>query len=179
MRCDFNKYINLDEKIQVIPANNFAVNELDFGDTLDQDYISLQFSKEANREYGKTYYVDTQNFFSQGKFDVKSSFASSPLTYLPGTGVSGSANQGTVLAIVGNLKVFYYVPDSYLCDNYAGPFDIYTSTGDITPGLIAYLDEYGNSKPLGYEQIADLDGTVYELNSLTAEIGADTGYVCV
>ncbi len=32
------------------------------GDTLDQDYISQQFSKEANREYAKTYYTDTQNF---------------------------------------------------------------------------------------------------------------------
>jgi len=88
---DFNKYINLDEKIEVIPANSLAVNELNFGDTLDQDYISQQFSKEANREYGKTYYIDTQNFFSQGKFEVKTGFASSPLIYLAGTGTSGSA----------------------------------------------------------------------------------------
>ena len=87
---NFNKYINLDEKIEVIPANNLAVNELNFGDKLDQDYISQQFAKAANREYGKSYYVDTQNFFSQGKFEVESSFASSPITYLAGTGVSGS-----------------------------------------------------------------------------------------
>ena len=71
---DFNQYINLDEKIEVIPANNLAVNKLNFGDTLDQDYISQQFSKEANREYGKTYYVDTENFFSQGTFEVKTGF---------------------------------------------------------------------------------------------------------
>jgi hypothetical protein len=89
-RWDFDKYINLNEKIEVIPANNLAVNELNFGDTLDQDYVSQQFSKEANREYGKSYYVDTQNFFSQGKFEVKPAFASSPLIYLDGTGVSGS-----------------------------------------------------------------------------------------
>jgi hypothetical protein len=88
---DFNKYINLDEKIEVIPANSLAVNELTFGDTLDQDYISQQFSKEANREYGKTYYIDTNNFFSQGKFEVKTGFASSPLIYVTGTGTSGSA----------------------------------------------------------------------------------------
>jgi hypothetical protein len=89
---DFNKYINLDKKIEVIPANNLAVNELNFGDTLDKDYISQQFVDAANREYGKTYYVDTQNYFSQGKFEVQSGFASSPLIYLEGTGVSGSAN---------------------------------------------------------------------------------------
>jgi hypothetical protein len=87
---DFNKYINLDKKLEVIPANNLAVNELNFGDTLDQDYISQQFSKLANREYGKTYYVDTENFFSQGNFEVKTSFASSPIIYLQGTGISGS-----------------------------------------------------------------------------------------
>jgi len=70
-RWDFNKYANLDEKLEVIPANNLAVNELNFGDLLDQDYISQQFSKEANREFGKAYYTDTENFFSQGKFEVK------------------------------------------------------------------------------------------------------------
>jgi hypothetical protein len=91
---DFNRYINLNEKIEVIPANNLAVNELNFGDTLDQDYISQQFSKAANREYGKAYYVDTQNFFSQGKFEVQTAFASSPITYLAGTGVSGSQDLG-------------------------------------------------------------------------------------
>jgi hypothetical protein len=91
---DFNKYINLDEKIEVIPANNLAVNELNFGDTLDQDYISQQFSKAANREYGKQYYIDTQNFFSQGNFEVETTFASSPITYLAGTGVSGSQDLG-------------------------------------------------------------------------------------
>ena len=89
-RWDFDKYINLNEKLEVIPANNFAVNELNFGDTLDQDYVSLQFSKGANREYGKTYYIDTENFFSQGKFEVKTALASSPLLKITNTGVSGS-----------------------------------------------------------------------------------------
>ena len=87
---DFNKYINLDKKIEFIPVNNLAVNQLNFGDTLDGDYVSQQFSKENNREFGKSYYVDTENFFSQGKFEVKTTFASSPLVYLANTGLSGS-----------------------------------------------------------------------------------------
>jgi len=89
-RWDFNKYANLNEKIEVIPANNLAVNELNFGDTLDQDYISQQFTKEANREFGKTYYTDTENFFSQGKFEVKTAVSSTQLLQLTGTGLSGS-----------------------------------------------------------------------------------------
>ena len=96
IRWDFNKYINLDDKIEVIPANNFAVNELNFGDTLDGDYISQQFSKAANRPYGKTFYVDTENFFSQGKFEVQTTFASSPLIHLTGTGASGSISDSNI-----------------------------------------------------------------------------------
>jgi hypothetical protein len=89
---DFNKYINLNEKIEVIPANNLAVNKLNFGDTLDTDYISQQFSKAANREYGKQYYVDTTNFYSQGEYNVKTTFASDPLIRIAGTGLSGSVS---------------------------------------------------------------------------------------
>jgi hypothetical protein len=87
----FDRYINLDDMIEVTPANNLAMNELNFGDTLDGDYISQQFMRATNRTFGTTYYVDTENFFSQGKFEVKTTFASSPLIYLAGTGQSGSA----------------------------------------------------------------------------------------
>jgi hypothetical protein len=96
---DFNKYINLNEKIEVIPANNLAVNKLTFGDTLDGDYISQQFSKENSRNYGDAFYVDTTNYFSQGEFKVESGFASTPLGYIDGTGQSGSATFITINSI--------------------------------------------------------------------------------
>ena len=108
---DFNKYINLNEKIEVIPANNLAVNKLTFGDTLDGDYISQQFSKENSRPYGDAFYVDTTNYFSQGEFTVQSGFASTPLGYIDGTGQSGSATFITINSIsvsdadVGNTTV--------------------------------------------------------------------------
>ena len=101
---DFNQYINLDEKIEYIPANNLAVNQLNFGDTLDGDYISQQFSKGANREYGKSYYTDTNNFYSQGTFNVKTTFASSPLIRIAGTGLSGS-----VAGINPSVSCYNYV----------------------------------------------------------------------
>ena len=96
---NFDNYINVNDKIEVIPANNLAVNKLEFGDTLDQDYVSQQFSKGANREYGKTYYVDTENFFSQGEFKVQSSFASSPLLYVNGSGLSGSLGSADITSV--------------------------------------------------------------------------------
>lgn len=91
---NFNKYINLDNKIEVIPANNLAVNRLEFGDTLGTDYISQQFAKGANREFGKTYYVDTTNYFSQGEFKVQTGFSSTPLILVNGSGISGSQGSG-------------------------------------------------------------------------------------
>jgi hypothetical protein len=90
VRKDFNKYINLNTNISVVPANNLAVNKLTFGDTLDQDYISQQFAKGQNRNFGTSYYIDTENFFSQGELKVESGFGVSPLTKIPGTGISGS-----------------------------------------------------------------------------------------
>lgn len=105
---DFNKYINLNDKIEATPANNLAVQNLNFGDTLDTDYISQQFAKGANREFGKAYYVDTENFFSQGTFEVKTGIASSPLTYLQFTGVSGS----TIPPTPPTGSCFYYTNKS-------------------------------------------------------------------
>lgn len=96
---DFNKYIDLNQKIEVIPANNLAVNKLTFGDTLDGDYISQQFSKENSRPYGDAFYIDTTNYFSQGEFKIESGFASTPLGYIAGTGQSGSATFITINSI--------------------------------------------------------------------------------
>jgi hypothetical protein len=139
-RWDFNKYINLDETIEVIPANNLAVNELLFGDTLDQDYISQQFSKAANREYGKTYYTDTQNFFSQGKFEVKTTFASSPLIRIAGTGLSGSVGGITPPVtsyqyVIGNAG---WSTDFAACSNtYYYPTIVYAA--ENTPDFVTTL----------------------------------------
>jgi len=109
---DFNRFMNLDKPLEVIPANNLAVNELNFGDKLDKDYISQQFNNLANREYGKTYYVDTENFFSQGEFTVETGFASSPLTYLEGTGVSGSLDPSLNLRVSVDDEFFGTQPSS-------------------------------------------------------------------
>jgi hypothetical protein len=126
---------------------------LNFGDTLDGDYISQQFVKGANREYGKSYYVDTTNFFSQGEFNVKTTFASDPLLRIPGTGLSGSV--GGI-----NPPIAYYSAGSYdftninnstaACGSGAEMFEIFTEDGNITTGQIAYYDQYGDLPVRGY-----------------------------
>jgi hypothetical protein len=180
-RWDFNKYVNLNDKIEVIPANNLAVNELNFGDTLDNDYISQQFSKGANREYGKSYYVDQENFFSQGKFEVKTSLASSPLLYLTGTGLSGSVeglNPVIEYYYAGEVRYGISTNASDTCGSPAR-IQTYTSTGYITSGQIVYSDQYGANPITGLYFILDPSSLeVYDLNPSTGEIGYGTGYFC-
>ena len=140
-RWDFNKYANLDEKIEVIPANNLAVNELNFGDLLDQDYISQQFSKEANREFGKAYYTDTENFFSQGKFEVKTAVSSTQLLQIAGTGVSGSVSGVNPTPPISTLYVIGpngYGGDTAACaSTYYYPTTVYALESD--PNIVTQL----------------------------------------
>jgi hypothetical protein len=180
-KWDFNKYINLDDKIEVIPANNFAVNKLNFGDTLDADYVSQQFAKGANREYGKIYYTDTTNFYSQGTFEVKTTFSSEPLVYLQGTGLSGSVsgiNPTPTQFYAGNLV---FTPSSnavYVCTSPIS-YDVYTLNGELTQGQILYYDRYGESPITGYYYFtAGYGAETIEVNRVTGEIGYGSGYFC-
>ena len=167
---DFNQYINLDEKIEVIPANNLAVNKLNFGDTLDQDYISQQFSKAANREYGKTYYVDTTNFYSQGEFNVKTTFASDPLVRIAGTGLSGSIG-GITAPITQYSAGTWNFTSAGALSACSSPFDfvVYTANGLLTSGQVAYYDQYGITPITGYTFFSN-GLLIYAINSSTGVI---------
>ena len=136
IQWDFNQFANLDKPVEVIPANNLAVNELQFGDKLDQDYVSQQFSKQENREFGKTYYVDTENFFSQGEFKVETAFASSPIVYLGNTGVSGSRE----------LPVYRVsVRDEFFQNQPSGCTLSPGSRREVYRTIVTLLDENGNN----------------------------------
>jgi hypothetical protein len=139
-RWDFNQYANLNDRIEVVPANNLAVNELNFTDTLDQDYISQQFSKAANREFGKSYFTDTENFFSQGKFEVKTNVSSTQLLQVAGTGVSGSvANLNpTPTSYQWSMGPQGYSNQFDACSNtYYYPIQVYTA--EQSPYTITYF----------------------------------------
>jgi hypothetical protein len=146
---DFNRYINLDKPISVTPANNLAVNKLNFGDTLDGDYVSQQFAKGANREFGKSYYIDTENFFSQGTFEVKTGMASSPLVYLTGTGTSGSSNvtqagfrAGAIVSTISSndasAQSFLQVETDYVAIAAVGVTSPSTTDFQFDPSILGY-----------------------------------------
>jgi hypothetical protein len=150
IQWDFNQFANLDKPIEVIPANNLAVNELQFGDKLDQDYVSQQFSKQENREFGKTYYVDTENFFSQGEFKVESAFASSPIVYLGNTGVSGSRELPVYRVSVRDE--FYQFRPTTCTLSISAQTEVYRT-------IVTLLDENGNNV------------TNFGANSITVDVG--------
>lgn len=164
---DFNKYINLNNVIEVIPANNLAVNQLEFGDTLDQDYISQQFSKQVNRPFGQTFYNDTQNYFSQGKLEVKTTFASTPLLQIAGTGLSGSVAGATPTP---PTSYFLYVSttdygnnSTNACNHSGGYYTYYTAETGIANITKIYTD-FGQTTPFngGYNYYKILDTSTYQ-----------------
>ncbi len=184
--ASFNDYIDLNQKWDVTPANNLAVNKLNFGDTLDQDYLSQQFSKAANREYGKAYYTDLQNFYSQGTLEVKTTLASTPLLRIAGTGLSGSVsgiNPAPTHFSIGTYKVSYVSNAALVCGNFteAAFYQLYTNDGTFATGKIAYTDQYGNNPVIGFDWMVYQTGganEVYSLNPSTGEIGFGSGFFC-
>ena len=188
-RWDFNKFVNLNEKLEVIPANNLAVNELNFGDTLDQDYISQQFSKAANREFGKTYYTDLENFFSQGKFEVKTAVASTQLLQITGTGVSGSVaglNPSVEVIYAGNFGLSTSSNPVGVCRGFYSNLAVYTVDGTISSGNILYADSNGTIPYTGFRTLYDfVNCDLYSIDASTAVLNSyigrcsDFGEACI
>ena len=93
---DFNQYINIDNKLEFIPANTLAVNKVNFTDKLDADFVSKDFQQINNRTFGQAFFIDTGSYFSQGEFKVETAAASGPIFQIPNTFVSGSSLAGII-----------------------------------------------------------------------------------
>jgi len=87
---NFNNYINLDEKVEFIPANTLSVNKLNFTDTQDNDFVSTVWQRTYNRTFGQAILIDTGSYFSEGEFKVGTTLAAGPLTSVPGAVFTGS-----------------------------------------------------------------------------------------
>ena len=183
VRKDFNKYINLNRQVEVIPANNLAVNKLSFGDAVDNDYLSQQFNKAENRPFGTAFYTDTTNFFSQGELKVETTFGASPLLYLTGTGLSGSVAGANPQP--QQIYTYYfgqngnYTNSSQACSNtyifsntvystdypLTGTSKIYTDYGLTNPfngGYYYYKYVYSGGSTYKYAFVA-YDGSIYSV----------------
>ena len=128
---DMTSFIDISQPIKITPANNLAVNELEFGDQLGKDYLAKLFNEANNRPYGTSYYKDNTNQFSQGKVNIKTPFGVSPLRYIDGTGTTSGSSAPTSY----QHGVIYSNSSTFLCYGGGGTFTyLYTNSSD-TPGF--------------------------------------------
>jgi len=93
---DFNRYINLEDKISFTPANQLGYRQIKYSDAEDTDYVTTLFKRTNNRIYGESNYYDSGSYYSQGKLEVLSdTTAAGPLVRVPGSVSSGSASNTT------------------------------------------------------------------------------------
>ena len=170
---DLTQFIRTDKPINVIPANNLAVNEIEFSDTLGKDYLARNFNDFENRPYGSSFYLDNENRFSQGKIDVKPITAASPLRYIPGTGEVGGSTAPTVYA----KSITYNNSSTTICND--GRFvgtAFTTSASALAYGDVLYWDSALTSPLTGYAVVRDnSNGNLFLLDTFTGQIIATIG----
>ena len=175
---NFDKYMDLNQRITVTPANNLGVREVEFGDTLDLDFLAQDFNKKNNREFGKSYFRDTQNFFSEGKLEVKTGLGVSPLRYVAGSGREGFA--------VTRLTPFTGTFANSLQGVCLDEGSTYYFSGSLYPGNgdIIYYDSVGDNPVTGYDfftlplvsaDVWDVDQATGQLLTIEYECGGGGG----
>jgi hypothetical protein len=93
---DFNRFINLQDKISFTPANQLGYRQIKYSDAEDTDYVTTLFKRTNNRVYGESNFYDSGSYYSQGKLEVLSdTTAAGPLVRVPGSVSSGSASNTT------------------------------------------------------------------------------------
>lgn len=130
---DFNKYINLNEKVEFIPASSLSVNKLNFSDVQDTDYISTLWQRTYNRTFGQAILIDTGSYFSQGEFEVKTTMGAGPLGLVPGSVLTGSVLVGPQCKTYGIANFNISQPISFEYQD--------CNTGTSIPGTLQFFGE--------------------------------------
>ena len=169
---DISQFIDTNKAFDVIPANTLAVNELEFTDEKDVDYLAKLFDEENNRKFGASYYKDDQNQCSEGKLEVKTTFGVSPLRYVQGTGTtSGSPAPPTSYS----HSVHYSNLKSYVCSPTGFSNTVYTINSTLQLNDVVYTDS-GLTTPLTSQQYIREVSTsrIFVLNTSTGRIITET-----
>lgn len=171
---DLTQFIRTDKNINVTPANNLAVNEVIFSDTLGKDFLARNFNELENRAYGSSYYLDNENRFSQGKIEVKPISAASPLRYIEGTGVTGGSSAPSSYA----QAITYNNSSTTICNDgfFTGTAYIASSRGYLAYGDTLYWDS-ALTIPLRYYYVVrdNSNGNLFLLNTSTGQIQSQFG----
>ena len=171
---DITPFVDDSKDFNVTPASVLAVNELEFTDTKDDDYLAKLFNEQNNRSYGASYYKDDQNQFSEGKLEVKTTFGVSPLRWVEGSGTqSGSVAPPTSYSWV----MIYSNNKTTLCGGGGSNRTIYTNSSS-SPTLFdtLYTDSDLTTPWTGvqYAYYYTDSSTIFVLNTTTGQIVTQT-----
>ena len=101
---------------------------------------------------------------------------------ISGTGLSGSIGGiNTPVTQYSAGSNYHFTSETYAGAACGSPFEIeiFTMDGMISPGQIAYYDQYGAVPIRGYKYFTYGGGNeVYVINPATGEIGYGTGFFC-
>lgn len=170
---DITPFVKTSSPISVIPANNLAVNELEFGDTIGKDYLAKNFNDLENKGFGTTYYLDNENRFSQGKVEIKPVTSASPLRYIQGTGEQGGSTPPSSYA----KAITYNNSSTTICND--GQFvgtTFKNSAGALAYGDVLFWDSNLTQPLRGYYVVRDnSNGNLFLLNTSTGQITTSIG----
>jgi len=172
---NFDNYMDLNQRISVTPANNLGVREVEFGDTLDLDFLAQDFNKKNNREFGKSYFRDTQNFFSDGKLQVKTGLGVSPLRYVAGSGIEGTT-------VVRLTPFFASLSNTTVAVCAMGTSTYYHNGTGLTPevGDTIYSDANGQNPQGTYQyMVDDYTPDIYIIGANGVVLSTDGGGSCL
>ena len=152
---NFNKYINVADKISFTPANQLGYKKVRFSDADDTDYVETLFKRTNNRVYGESNFYDSGSYYSQGTLDVTADvIASGPLGQVPGSVYTGSVTSGG--------------SGGYVCSSYRILYDYDrpgggTATYTTCAGAAGTVQSVNLASPVAY--ICARDGTTITLSA--------------
>jgi len=170
---EWDNFVDLSQRMEVIPANNLAYREIQFGDTLDVDYLAKEFQNLNNREFSKIYYKDTENFFSQGEYKVETTFGVSPLAYVQGTGLSGSLTFRQGYQVTLRMTTSFTDPTNVCTSDNYETVTVYIerNASTIQQGDILYIDEFLTNPLVSYSYGRNTaETTIFEIDTFTGEV---------
>lgn len=166
---DITEFIDISKPLKVIPANSLAVNELEFSDKQGQDFLARDFLDENNRSFGKSFYQDNQNQFSQGKLEITTDFSASPLRYVNG---SGDSDVPPVPPVSYEHFIVYSNSTDTICRLSGGISRTIYTTNPFVPSIgdVIYLDIYLTQPLTGYSYARNELNDLLEINPSNGQI---------
>lgn len=175
-----------------LPVNCSQEVPIQFTDTLERDYVLTLYNTDDEEivelSFDREFIGDTWVYslsFIPINVGICNAKVYSILGYNEADEITGSISDA-IETVDGDIETteilsreVFFLGDPEDCEGRDGPYTVYY-LGAFTTGTIIYFDVFMTDPVTEHDYVADSFDTanVYELNSLTGEIGADTTFDC-